>query len=218
MGLIANFLWPPSPSRSTRSSRRTTAKAATGAQTSGSRTVSLAVRLWFPMDKGSLPTDSGHAVRVLLDPSDRLPWPGTVVEDNNLNVQISTLRRVLDQDRSQGSCIQTVPGRGYRFVAPVTRVEADPRAAIRKLPGDSEHLRPRLSIVVLPFVNLSDHREQQYFADGITEDLTTSAQSDTRSPQDACHGPLRDHVSLPACLPRVRPNLSVLLFRSMSAR
>jgi DNA-binding winged helix-turn-helix (wHTH) protein len=34
-------------------------------------------------------------------------WPGTVVEDNNLNVQISTLRRVLDQDRSPGSCIQT---------------------------------------------------------------------------------------------------------------
>jgi len=32
---------------------------------------------------------------------------------------------------------------------------------------------PRLSIVVLPFTNLSDHREQQYFADGITEDLTT---------------------------------------------
>src|SRR5215831_10859362 len=32
---------------------------------------------------------------------------------------------------------------------------------------------PRLSIVVLPFTNLSDNREQQYFADGITEDLTT---------------------------------------------
>src|SRR5215469_16121933 len=100
-------------------------------------------------------------------------WPGTVVEDNNLNVQISTLRRVLDQDRSQGSCIQTVPARGYRFVAPVTRVEADARAAIRTLPVDSDQLRPRLSIVVLPFVNLSDDREQQYFADGITEDLTT---------------------------------------------
>jgi TolB-like protein len=31
---------------------------------------------------------------------------------------------------------------------------------------------PRLSIVVLPFANLSDDREQQYFADGITDDLT----------------------------------------------
>src|ERR1700738_5630210 len=34
-------------------------------------------------------------------------WPGTVVEDNNLTVQISKLRGILDQDRAQGSCIQT---------------------------------------------------------------------------------------------------------------
>jgi DNA-binding winged helix-turn-helix (wHTH) protein len=40
-------------------------------------------------------------------------WPGRVVEDSNLTVQISALRRVLDQGRSQGSCIQTVAGRGY---------------------------------------------------------------------------------------------------------
>jgi DNA-binding winged helix-turn-helix (wHTH) protein len=40
-------------------------------------------------------------------------WPGTVVEDNNLNVQISTLRRVLDQGRAQGSCIQTVPAQHH---------------------------------------------------------------------------------------------------------
>ena len=91
-------------------------------------------------------------------------WPGTVVEDNNLNVQISTLRHVLDQDRTQGSWIQTVPGRGYRFVAPVTRVEPT---------GKSIPPAPRLSIVVLPFANLSDDREQQYFADGITEDVAT---------------------------------------------
>src|SRR6266446_10144768 len=46
-------------------------------------------------------------------------WPGTTVEDSNLNVQIAALRRILDQNREGGSCIQTVPGRGYRFVAPV---------------------------------------------------------------------------------------------------
>jgi DNA-binding winged helix-turn-helix (wHTH) protein/TolB-like protein len=48
-------------------------------------------------------------------------WPGTVVEDNNLTVQISTLRRILDQGRAEGSCVQTVAGRGYRFAALVTR-------------------------------------------------------------------------------------------------
>src|SRR5580704_9502883 len=59
-------------------------------------------------------------------------WPGTAVEDSNLNVQVAALRRILDQNRKQGSCIQTVPGRGYRFVAPVTRVEraASPASAL----------------------------------------------------------------------------------------
>jgi len=91
-------------------------------------------------------------------------WAGAAVEDNNLTIQIATLRRVLDRDDAQSSCIQTVPGRGYRFVAPVTRAEHSDR-----------RLRPprRLSIVVLPFSNLSDDPRQQYFADGITEDLTT---------------------------------------------
>ena len=58
-------------------------------------------------------------------------WPGTVVEDNNLTVQISTLRRVLDQARAEGSCIQTVAGRGYRFVAAVTRIAAEATATRR---------------------------------------------------------------------------------------
>jgi DNA-binding winged helix-turn-helix (wHTH) protein len=59
-------------------------------------------------------------------------WPGTVVEDNNLTVQISALRRILDGARAEGSYIQTVAGRGYRFVASVTRVEAaSSRANIR---------------------------------------------------------------------------------------
>jgi TolB-like protein/class 3 adenylate cyclase len=50
-------------------------------------------------------------------------WGRTIVENANLTVQISALRRVLDEGRTEGSCIQTVAARGYRFVAPVTRVE-----------------------------------------------------------------------------------------------
>ena len=50
-------------------------------------------------------------------------WPGTVVEEGNLTVHVSALRRILDENREEGSCIQTVPGRGYRFTAPVTRVQ-----------------------------------------------------------------------------------------------
>jgi DNA-binding winged helix-turn-helix (wHTH) protein len=48
-------------------------------------------------------------------------WPKTVVEDGNLTTQISTLRRILSQAGTEGTYIQTVAGRGYCFVAPVTR-------------------------------------------------------------------------------------------------
>src|ERR1700758_1735392 len=48
-------------------------------------------------------------------------WPGMAVEESNLSVQISALRRILDHGPRQGSCIQAIPNRGYRFVAPVSR-------------------------------------------------------------------------------------------------
>ena len=51
-------------------------------------------------------------------------WPAAIVEDSNLNMQIAALRRLLDEGRAGGSCIQTIPRRGYRFTVPVTRVEA----------------------------------------------------------------------------------------------
>ena len=100
-------------------------------------------------------------------------WPGRVVEEANLNVQISKLRHILDQNREQGSCIQTITGYGYRFIAPVTRTYASACLAVPKMPNGAAVPRPRLSIVVLPFANLSEDRAQQYFADAITEDLTT---------------------------------------------
>src|SRR6202045_5344481 len=59
-------------------------------------------------------------------------WPGKVVEEANLNVQISKLRHILDHNRAQGSCIQTVTGYGYRFTAEVRPV--DPRALQETVP------------------------------------------------------------------------------------
>ena len=65
-------------------------------------------------------------------------WPGVVVEDNYLTVQISALRHVLDRHGAQAGCIQTVPGRGYRFVAPVSRVEPTTLPASEPRPGDGQ--------------------------------------------------------------------------------
>ena len=101
-------------------------------------------------------------------------WPGRAVEDANLNMQISKLRQMLDQNRGEGSCIQTFRGRGYCFVAPVTRLGADAPPALPTISEVDVRPRQRLSIVVLPFDNLSRDPGQQYFADGITEDLTTT--------------------------------------------
>jgi adenylate cyclase len=101
-------------------------------------------------------------------------WPNLTVEDGNLTLQISALRRLLDRGWAEGSCIQTVARRGYRFAVAVTRIDEEP--ASRVSPAVSEAAAgpaPRLSIVVLPLANLSDDPRQEFFADGMTDDLTT---------------------------------------------
>jgi DNA-binding winged helix-turn-helix (wHTH) protein len=132
---------------------------------------------FVPMAVGSRALD---VLEVLLDRAGNLVlrdalmaavWPATTVEDTNLNMQIAALRRILDDGRADGSCIQTIPGRGYRFAAPVTRVAADASAL---LPSGSPALPNKSSIAVLPFQNMSGDPEQEFFADGITEDVITA--------------------------------------------
>jgi TolB-like protein len=95
-------------------------------------------------------------------------WPETAVEDSNLDVQIAALRRVLDAKRTGGgSCIQTIRGRGYRFTPPVTQVEAAPISGMPPLPD-------KPSLAVMPFQNMSGDPEQEYFADGMVEEIITA--------------------------------------------
>jgi adenylate cyclase len=92
-------------------------------------------------------------------------WPNAVVEESNLTVQMAALRRVLDAGYTRESCIQTVPGRGYRFGLPVTRQQ--------RAHADLTLAPPRLSIVVLPFENLSGDSRDDCLAAAITDDLTS---------------------------------------------
>jgi TolB-like protein/predicted Zn-dependent protease len=97
-------------------------------------------------------------------------WPGRIIEEGNLRAQIRALRMALEDP----DLIRTVAGRGYQFTGQVRRSDGrGPEPPNQKVADAFATVAPRLSIVVLPFVNLSDDREQQYFADGITEDLTT---------------------------------------------
>src|SRR4051794_8601787 len=79
-------------------------------------------------------------------------WPGTVVEDGNLSVQISTLRRVLDHGRSEDSLIQTVPGRGYRFIGHVMRHDPAPPPSAALFCEDRADADADLSEELLPMV------------------------------------------------------------------
>ncbi len=56
-------------------------------------------------------------------------WPDTIVEENNLQVQISALRKLLAGEEGGRAWLQTVPGRGYRFVAPPARPAGLPQPA-----------------------------------------------------------------------------------------
>jgi len=105
----------------------------------------------------------------LLDKSTLLAavWPNVVVEENNLNQVVSTLRRALGDGSGGRRFIITVPGRGYQFVAPVREVHQDtpsPTAA-------QATTAIRKSIAVLPFASLSSDPEKDYFGDGIAEEL-----------------------------------------------
>ena len=101
-------------------------------------------------------------------------WSGLTVEDSNLTVQIAALRRVFAAEPGGERWIETLPRRGYRFVGPhganavaesVIRTQSDAlsRPALSEKP----------SIAVLPFTNLSGDPEQDYFADGMLEEIIT---------------------------------------------
>ena len=107
-------------------------------------------------------------------------WAGRAIEEAALNVQVSKLRRILDQNRQQGSCIETFSRRGYCFVAPVTRLGADLQCADPNLTESGSFTQQRLSVVVLPFENLSRDPDQRYLADGISDDLTNNLSRFTR--------------------------------------
>lgn len=101
----------------------------------------------------------------------RFAWPGLVVEDSNLSVQVTALRKLLDTpSRAGAEWIVTVPRLGYRLldVAAVEETQLAPLDHGGPDPGG------RPGIAVLPFEHAGDDPAQEYVADGVTEALITA--------------------------------------------
>jgi TolB-like protein len=97
-------------------------------------------------------------------------WGDAAVEDSNLSVQIAALRKQLGPMPDGGEWIATIPRVGYRFVG-IPGQSAPSSEPVKPAPIEREH---RPSIAVLPFINLGGGQEQDYLADGITEDIITA--------------------------------------------
>jgi len=99
-------------------------------------------------------------------------WPGLAVEEGNLTVQIAALRRVLASEPGAESWIETLPRRGYRFIGPVARPNDLPVSTAARAAAPPIADKP--AIAVLPFQNMSEAPDQDYFADGMVEEITTA--------------------------------------------
>lgn len=114
----------------------------------------------------------------------RTVWEGSFVEEGNVNRQISTLRRILGDAAGSGQFIETVPKRGYRFIAPVRQLEvegtvpfsihAETPAAIHTSFDHSKDATPRRAIAVLPFkLTGSGEEDGEYLGVGLADALVT---------------------------------------------
>ena len=106
-------------------------------------------------------------------------WPNTIVEENNITVSMSILRKTLGEERTGREFIETVPGRGYRFVADVKVISSEqtisqdaPKVSAVAVAAELETREPPIdSLAVLPLRNISQDPNSEYLSEGITETI-----------------------------------------------
>jgi TolB-like protein/Tfp pilus assembly protein PilF len=106
-------------------------------------------------------------------------WPDVIVTDESLTHCVSEARNAIGDSRQ--TIIRTIPRRGYQFVAPVSRPSENsglgPQSASAAplAVAKSDRTPPdKPSIAVLPFTNIGGDPEQEYFADGMVEEIITA--------------------------------------------
>ncbi len=105
-------------------------------------------------------------------------WKGRIVSDAALTTRLNAARNAIGDTGDKQRLIKTLPRKGFRFIGTVREAEEPAVEPVgTALHGGATNapaaLAPRLSIVVVPFANLSGDPEQDYFVDAVTESLTT---------------------------------------------
>jgi len=106
-------------------------------------------------------------------------WNGRIVSDAALTTRLNAARVAIGDSGEEQRLIKTLPRKGFRFVGEVREAESSPGAVVVS-DGHVESSKPALalpdkpSIAVLPFENMSGDPEQEYFADGMVEEITTA--------------------------------------------
>jgi TolB-like protein len=109
-------------------------------------------------------------------------WSGRIVSESTITSHINAVRKAIGDTGEEQRLVRTVARKGYRFVGQVTlannsqarQPSLDEREPVRQAPSPSLALPEKPSITVLPFQNLSGDPEQEYFADGVVEDIITA--------------------------------------------
>src|SRR5215212_7459983 len=101
-------------------------------------------------------------------------WGGRIVSESTLTSRINAARKAVGDSGGEQKLIRTIPRKGLRFVGEVRTEEHVPAPSAEQPQSPVLPLPDRPAIAVLPFVNMSGEPEQEYFADGISEDIITA--------------------------------------------
>jgi TolB-like protein len=104
-------------------------------------------------------------------------WDGRIVSDAALATRVNVARSAIGDSGEDQRLIKTLPRKGFRFVGTVREAQRPLSVAVTDIPAEQPKpalpLPDKPSLAVLPFTNLSSDPEQEYFADGMVEDIIT---------------------------------------------